>query len=414
MQDIHKAGNNIDVVTIFDYCNTKPGLDEKVGGIAYITQLTERLPSNANWRYYVQTIQEYAALRTFEKFGEYIKETTKSGKLSAGDLLADIEGVFAKLNRKQIKNDLVPIAKGMEKELERQAAAAEGKGSAFGIKTGFAEFDKCIWGMKAGQLIVIAGMAGGGKTAFALNTLWNVAVREQKSCAFFSLEMSEEEICRRFYSIGGNVDSYKVLSGEAYKTDKEALRKTADILAASKLFIDDTTNQTPQAILAKAKKIQRKQGLDLVVIDYLQKIRPPRNLNNSVTEIGEIARACKDMARILKCPVLCLAQPNRAIAKDQKVREFQMQDLRGSGEIEQEADIIAFLKTDDPKENEVKTVYLQMAKHRAGRLMNFEFKFTGKFMKFEEKNAALAKPKKEAAIQGSMEMIPVDDADLPF
>lgn len=416
MLNIFAKGIKIDFAVVCTTLETK-GLLARVGDIEYLIDIAKGVFSTVNFSYHLGIVENFSKLRKIEKFGHYIQEQTKSGK-NGDELLNEAEICLSKLAMLGEKNDLEPISNSIEQEYERIIKASNGEYEAFGVRTGFKNFDNCIWGLRKGHLLILAGRPGGGKTDFALNVLYNAAIKENKKCAFFSLEMDKSSIARRLLSIGSIIDDRNLLNGEGVKEKLFEIDKAKQALNQNNIYIDHTTNLTPQQILTKCKKMKRQKGLDLLIIDYLQKIRPPRSLNNSVTEIGETARAVKDIARQLEIPILCLCQPNRQQEvrnknnkNDDKIKEVYMSDLRGSGEIEQEADLVAFLRTNDEPEKETKTIFLQIVKNRHGKMINFKFEHVGKIHTFRELGSNAKQIGKMVEIQDEM---PFDNQGVKY
>ncbi len=409
MRELHLKGIDIDIVTLTDNLE-RSGNMSAAGGLGYLTKLTNFVLSSSNYTHYLGIIRDLAQKRKLMRFSKYVEEQTETGK-PAAELLSDFENCISKMALSGVKNDLQPISAAADKEYQRIIKASQGEYEPFGLRTGFDGLDRALWGLRRGAMYVLAARPGVGKTAFALNVLHHASIKGNKTCAFFSLEMPADQIAQRLYCIGGGLDTTTVLSGKGIENHIDDLNKVRTALSNGSLFIDDTCNITPQEVLAKAKKLQRQKGLDLIVIDYLQKMKPPRSLNNPVIETGETAKAIKDIARRLDVPVLAICQPNRQMerGRDGKAQEALMSDLRGSGEIEQEADVIGFLLTEDPREAEVKKVFLQLAKNRHGGMKNFEYEYTGCTFTFKETGNKTAPAQKKTFAT----LTPVQD-QLPF
>ena len=404
MLDVFHQGKPVDFVTVVERL-TALGQLEKVGGVSYLLQLGDSLPSAANWRHYKDIVKELSTKRTLARFADYVKKQTADPKLTVDEMLADFANCIDRISLRDVVSNMQHVGTVMVAEFDRMEKAQVGEHEPFGVESGFKCFDECLWGLRPGNLYVIAARPGNCKTNFALNALQHASTTAKKKCAFFSLEMTKEEIARRLMGIAGSVETVDVLTGKALSDspDMFARWKNNGIFHTSGLYIDDTPAQTAQQILTTCKKLRREHGLDLVVIDYLGKIKPPRPINNPVAEMGERIQAVKNIARTLQVPVLCLAQLNRNIEGKDRDGEALMSDLRGSGEIEQEADVIAFLDLEGDPEQDTRILYMQMLKNRHGRLRNIKFEFLGKFHRLKETAVGVppsSKPKATQTVMG--------------
>ena len=411
MQGMYSAGLPVDV----------PGLVgelERLSGsmdLPFIVEISQIL-SNANYKHHLTSIKDLSTRRLLQRFGTYVANQTDNENKTTEQVIAEAEELLSRLTMQNIKSDLVHISVPIEAEISRIKKTAEGESDAFGLRTGFQMLDKTLWGLQKGNMIVIAARPAVGKTAFALNIMHNAAIRYKKTCAFFSLDMPMSEISQRLIGISSGIDSSTLKSGKGAYGEKVSIAKLDEVskkMTDCKIYIDDTGDVTVSDILAKTKKLKRTVGLDLVIVDYLQKVRPSRDLGNPVIEIGETARGIKNLARLLDVPVIAIAQPNRELDKksDGKPKEPTMSDLRGSGEIEQEADIIAFLRTDNPPEAPDKTIAFQIVKFRNGQARNVVFNYEGKIFTFTEQDAA---PPKTVTDNTLLKLTAEQAGGLPF
>ena len=377
----------------------------------YVIELSMVTYSNANHKHHLATIKDLSSRRLLQSFGSYISKQTDDENKTTSQLMSEAEELLSKLTMRNVKTDLVHVSIPLEKEIDRIKKTVNGEKDTFGLRTGFSKLDYALWGLQDGNMVVIAARPAVGKTAFALNVMHNSAVKYKKTCAFFSLDMPSSEITQRLIGINSGIDSNTLKSGKSSYGAKLDIAKLDDVTAKMKdckIYIDDTGDVTVSDILAKSKKLKRTVGLDLIIVDYLQKVKPARDLGNPVIEIGETARGIKNMARQLNVPVIAIAQPNRELDKksDGKQKNPTMSDLRGSGEIEQEADIIAFMQSDNPPEDVNKKISFQIVKFRNGQAKNIAFDYKGSIFTFTESDAAKG--------DGLVKLSEAEQQSLPF
>lgn len=411
MLDIFSNGSPIDFVTLVDTLEKK-GHIESIGGIEYISHLTNYVPSTANFRYYIDIIKEYRRLRDIKRASQSIVPLIENGKTSS-EIISKLEDDFDIIKTNGESSALVKISSEIDSEMARIMDAINGKYDEFGVRTGFEILDRILWGMRKSQMLVLGARAGVGKTAFALNIIDNVAVKQQgKNVLFFSIEMPKKEIVRRLFSIESQVDNYSIKSGkEIDKAKFGRIQAAKERLEKGNLWIDDTSQITVPLMQSKAMSIKRKQGLDLVVIDYLSLIQPAMRTGNKWLDIGEIARNLKLMARKLDVPVIVLAQLNRAL--DTAERRPTLADLSDSSEIEKNADVVMFLYDSESLKNmnePVKNIDLIIAKNRDGEKKVIRMEYKGSTFTFAEKDKGTKANTKECVKQE--QLIPLDNVDV--
>ena len=410
MFEIFSSGSPIDFVTMIDAIEKK-GHIESVGGIEYISHLTNYVPSTSNFRYYIDIVKEYRRLRDLKRASQSVLPLIENGK-SASEIINKLEDDFDVIKSNGENGNVEKISGAVNDEMTRIQDAINGKFDSFGISTGFPVLDKILWGMRKSQMLVLGARAGVGKTAFALNIIDNVAVKQQgKNVLFFSIEMPKTEIIRRLYSIESQVDNYSIKSGkEIDKAKFGRIKMAQEKLDKGNLWIDDTSSITVPLMQTKAMQLKRKQGLDLVVIDYLSLIQPTMRTGNKWLDIGEIARNLKLMARKLDVPVIVLAQLNRAL--DTAERRPTLADLSDSSEIEKNADVVLFLYDSESLKNmnePVKNIDRIIAKNRNGEKKIVRMEYKGATFTFAEKDKS-AKPKEPMAQQE--QLVPIEDIDV--
>ena len=397
MKSLHTEGIPVDVNTVCNELDKNKSLSAS-GGVEYITEVINSVPSTANLNYYIKIIFEKAVLRNLIEKSTKIQEDCYEEGSPVVDIVENAErnilGVYNdKLGRdiKKIQDLLPEVQRDME-------ALADSKTEFTGIRTGFYDFDNITRGLQKNQVIIIAGRPGSGKSAFALNIALNASIREKKSVAFFSLEMGAEEIIKRMFGCIGKIDGDVLKTGKLKNTDWRKWNEVYSELSDSKFYLDDSGGMTVSEIRRKCRKLKNSDdGLDLIVIDYLQLLSSSaKYAGQRVQEVSEISRDIKKLAMKLQIPVIALAQLSRSVeqrkGEDSKPK---LSDLRESGSIEQDADIVLFLHSDEYGKytaNLNRRVDLLVAKHRSGSTgsVGLIFKMnTGSFDNFinkEEEN----------------------------
>ena len=408
MSAIHRKGVSVDYVTLTEGLERIGKLDE-VGGLNYILKLTEKVPSTANYESYLTIVKDYAKLRKYQRVGTYIADLVVEGKNSDA-VRHEIEGYIEKVFNEDLDTETVEHAKEPTKiEVERINKIREGQYDDFGLGTGFPVLDKTLWGLQPSDLVTVGARAGVGKTAFALNLIKQAALRNKKNCLFFSLEMPKNQIIKRLLSLCAGIDNIEIKKAKGL-TDAQMreIASVEELIAGGGLYIDDTSNNTVQGMSLKAKWLKRKQGLDLIVVDYLQFVKPAHKTKDRFQDVGEIARDLKVMARQLNVPVVALCQLSRAL--DNESREPTLADIRESGEIENNSDIVMFLHPVDSKFSEIRKIDLIIGKFRNGQMKAIKMQYEGKYFRFKE----LDEVPKSKPVQAKIELEPIDDDSLPF
>lgn len=401
MKALFDKGIKIDIVSVSDLFERQ---GDKTDYMSNLVELSNIIPSNANYKYYLKLVKDYSNLRRTENICNLGNDLIKSGK-NADAVISVLQDELTKVTEGSLTAECEPISNSAEEVFEKIKRRANGEYDEFGLETGFKCLDRCLWGLQKSDLIIVAARAGVGKTAFALNVISHAGLENKKKVAFFSLEMPKNQIAERLFSISTEISNSDLKAGRVtskFKTIEQVKKNLQD----SKIFIDDQSNNTVQSMLLKAKRLKRKEGLDLVVIDYLQFIKPQEKSGNRFQDVGEIARGLKSMARELNVPVVALCQLNRQL--DNEDREPTLADLRESGEIENNADIVMFLNRKSGRAEEVKDIDLIIGKFRNGALRTIRMTYQGDCFKFTEKEKA---PKQKVE---QMELEPIEDGGLPF
>lgn len=368
----------IDLVTVTERLRQQKML-KKIGGRAYLSKLANEVPTSANVESYGQIIKSLSAKRELISAAAKISENAFDEKLEANELLDMAEQEIFSLTQRHIRNKPTSIKEVLTASFDRLDELQKIGDGLRGIPSGFGGLDNMLAGMQNSNLLILAARPGVGKTAFALNIARYVAVEKQLPVCIFSLEMSKEELVDRLLVRQGLIDSWKLKTGKLSETDFTALSEAMGILAEAPLYIDDTPGLTVTELRTKARRMMSERDIRLILVDYLQLMRG-YSRDNRVQEVSEISQGLKNLARELKIPVLAAAQLSRAMeARGGKPR---LSDLRESGSIEQDADVVMFLHRPDEEVRE--NVICSVAKHRNGPVGEFNLYFNGKQISFFE------------------------------
>ncbi|MCR5155747.1 MAG: replicative DNA helicase [Butyrivibrio sp.] len=388
MVELNKEGSAVDVVTLQNRLREK-NVPPQVSSAEFIANLVQAVPTSANVKYYANIVSDKSTLRKLIHFGE---ETINSCYTDANDVSAVIEqvekGVY-QINRRKNLNDFVPIDQVVMNALNRIEQASRMKGNVTGLSSGFTDLDYKTAGFHNSDLVLIAARPAMGKTAFVLNIAEYMAFRSNKCVAIFSLEMSKEQLVNRLLSMESHVDSQHIRTGNMTEMDWENLIESAGVVGKSRLIIDDTPGITIQELRSKCRKYKMEHGLDIIMIDYLQLMSGSggKSSESRQQEISEISRSLKALARELDVPVIALSQLSRAVESRPDHRPM-LSDLRESGAIEQDADMVMFIYRDDyyNKDTEKKGISeIIIAKQRSGPIGTVELVWLPEYTKFANK-----------------------------
>ncbi len=349
MLGMFETGEAIDLVTLTDALRGKVGL-ESVGGASYLASLVSLVPTAANIKYHARIVREKSILRQLiHSSTDIITQSYDETRSLAGidELLDRAEESIFRISQQKMRNAFVPVKDIVKSSFETIERLYERKEMVTGLPTGFVDLDKMTSGLQPSDLIIIAGRPSMGKTAFALNIASHAALDQQKTAAVFSLEMSKEQLVLRMLCAEARVDAHRLRSGYLAESDWPKLTMAAGRLADAPLYIDDTAALTVLEMRAKARRLQADHGLDLVIVDYLQLMRGRGDSDSREQEISNISRSLKALAKELRVPVIALSQLNRAVETRGKDKRPMLADLRESGAIEQDADVILFIYRDE-------------------------------------------------------------------
>ncbi|MGB5210986.1 MAG: replicative DNA helicase [Gammaproteobacteria bacterium] len=376
-----------DAVTVSEFLARHGDLDG-AGGLAYLGQLARDTPSAANILAYGNIVRERAMLRELISVGgEIASSASGSDGRDAADLIDEAERrVFEIAERGQRRGSgFVELRKILPDTIDRLDELYNSDGHITGISSGFDDLDKMTAGLQPGDLVIVAGRPSMGKTSFAMNLAENAAISGKKAVAIFSMEMSAEQLSFRMISSLGRVNQSHLRTGNFTDEDWHRINAAVTIMSEAKIFIDDTPAMSPTEVRARSRRLSREHGLGMIVIDYIQLMQVSGNTENRATELSLISRSLKALAKELRVPVIALSQLNRSVEQRTDKRPV-MSDLRESGAIEQDADLIAFIYRDEVYNKETMRKGIAdiiIAKQRNGPIGEVHLTFLGEYTKFE-------------------------------
>ena len=384
MTELNDEGRPVDIVTLQDRLREKD-VPPEISSLEFVRDLITAVPTSANVRYYAEIVAEKATLRRLIRLNEEIANICYAGKDSLEVILENTEKKIFELIQKRNSSDYVPIREVVLNAMDKIEAASRNKGVVTGIPTGFIDLDYRTAGMQPSDLILVAARPSMGKTALVLNIAQHVAFKQKVTVAIFSLEMSKEQLVNRLFSLESKVDSQHIRTGNLSDSEWEKLIESAGIIGRSQLIIDDTPGISISELRSKCRKYKLEHDLKLVIIDYLQLMSGSCGRNDSrQQEISDISRSLKALARELSVPVIALSQLSRAVEQRPDHRPM-LSDLRESGAIEQDADVVMFIYRDDyyNKDTELKGVAeIIIAKQRNGPIGTVNLAWLPDYTKF--------------------------------
>ncbi len=387
LSELSEKNMPCDAVTIGEWFDSN-GLSELVGGSGYILQLANSTPSAANIVAYAEIVREKSILRQLIDAGT---EITGDGFQPEGRSTQEIlEGAEQKVFRiaesgARGRKNFVAMRTAVKEAFQILHQRYESKGSVTGLATGFNDLDEMTAGFQPSDLIIVAARPSMGKTALAVNFAEHAALKSKKACAIFSMEMSSSQLAFRLISSLGRINQQHLRTGDIQEEEWPRVTSAITMLSDAKIFIDDTPALSPGELRARARRLKREHDLGLIVIDYLQLMQVPGNKENRATEISEISRGLKALAKELNIPVIALSQLNRSLEQRTDKRPV-MADLRESGAIEQDADVILFIYRDEyynPESNDKGQAEIIIGKQRNGPTGTIKLTFLGQYTKFE-------------------------------
>ncbi|MFB4213768.1 replicative DNA helicase [Shouchella sp. JSM 1781072] len=384
MLDISEKGDPVDLVTLTAELQGRQWLDD-VGGVPYLTDIAETVPTATNVDYYSRIVEEKSLLRRLIRAASDIVKDGYANEDEVGAILDHAEKTILEVAQQKNSTNFVQIKDVLLETYDQIEVLQQSRGDITGIATGFSELDTMTAGFQRNDLIIVAARPSVGKTAFALNIAQNVATKTEENVAIFSLEMGASQLVTRMLCAEGNIDAQRMRTGALEEEDWHKLSMAMGSLSKAGIYIDDTPGVKVGEIRAKCRRLKQESGLGMILIDYLQLIQGNgRGGENRQQEVSEISRTLKAIARELEVPVIALSQLSRGVESRQDKRPM-MSDIRESGSIEQDADIVAFLYRDDyyDKETENKnTIEIIIAKQRNGPVGTVELAFVKEYNKF--------------------------------
>ena len=383
MVELYNEGKPVDLVTLQDRLREKE-VPPEISSMEFVRELLNVVPTSANVRSYANIVQDKAMLRKLIKATEEIANTCYLANEKTEDIMEETEKKIFDLVQKRATGDFVPIKQVVLNALDRIEAASKNKGSVTGIPTGFIDLDYKTSGFQPSDLILIAARPSMGKTAFVLNIAQHMAFKCNQTVAIFSLEMSKEQLVNRLFSLESKVDSQSLRTGSLSDEDWGKLIEGAGVIGRSNLIIDDTPGISIGELRSKCRKYKLEHNLGIIIIDYLQLMTGSKKTDSRQQEISDISRSLKEVARELNVPVVALSQLSRAVEQRPDHRPM-LSDLRESGAIEQDADVVMFIYRDDYYNHDTDKkgiAEIIIAKQRNGPIGTVELVWLPNYTKF--------------------------------
>ena len=384
---LHERRTPIDFLTVTEELEQLGQMTE-VGGPAYITALISNVPSSLHAEAYGRIVEQASVRRKMLEAANQIAKLAYQEDITVDMVMDDAEKAVFGVSERRVTRDLQPIQQVLSEYYDRIDQLSQRGEDFFGVPTGFTDLDRLLGGLQASDFIIIAGRPGTGKTAFMLSAAKNAAQIHKKHVAIFSLEMSNEQLVQRLISQETGIDSHRLRTGKLNEDEWPIFTHSIEVLSDTRIFLDDTPSLTPLQLRAKCRRLHLEYELDLILVDYLQLMTSGSRSENRVQEVSYISRNMKVLARELNVPVLAAAQLSRAV-EQRTDKEPQLSDLRESGSLEQDADIVMFIHRPEMYEKDTLKQHLaqiKIAKHRNGPVGMVELVFRDNLAKFE--NAA--------------------------
>ncbi len=360
---------------------------EKVGGAAYLATLTDGLPRCTNVKHYAEIVREAATMRQIAQLFSNNVQICLEPKSQPKEVIENVEAELFKLGAREIKQGFSKASEIVGQAFKEIEEASTKKTSVTGLSTGFSAFDAITGGLGRKDSVVVAARPGMGKTAFATDILRHVAIKTKKPVGMFSLEMSSNSLIKRMISSEARVDAHKIKTGFLTREEWNRISAASALIDSSPIFIDDSANLTMLQIRSRAQRLAIEHGIELLVVDYLQLVSGSgRRYESRNQEVTEISRGLKNLAKELNIPIIAISQLNREVEKRAGNRKPQLSDLRESGAIEQDADLILFISREEmrnPTEDNSGITEITIAKQRNGATGSFQLIFLKQFTKFE-------------------------------
>lgn len=395
MVELYNEGRPVDLVTLSDRLKMKD-VPEDICSPSFIGEIMSDIVTSANAKNHAQIVQDKAVLRRLITLSEGITNDCFSDSDKVENILEDAEGkIFRLVQNRNGSSDFTPVSQIVVNVIGEIEEAARNKGKVTGLSTGFTDLDNMLTGLHGGELLLVAARPAMGKTAFVLNIAHDLAVVHKKPCAIFSLEMSKEQLISRMIAIDAMVDSKSMKLGNMPDEDWDKVIESVDDIARAPLFIDDNSSITISELRSKCRKLKQTQNIELIIIDYLQLMSSNRPVESRQQFISDVSRALKNIARELNVPVIALSQLSRAV-DGRTDHKPVLSDLRESGAIEQDADVVMFIYRDEYYNPETttkpQTAEIIIAKQRNGETGSIDLRWIGKYTKFADPEKQYRQP----------------------
>jgi replicative DNA helicase len=390
---LHEQRIPIDLLTVANELDKLNQLTE-IGGPAYLTALVNQVPSSLNAESYGRIVEGYSVRRKMITAANKIAAIAYNEKTSVDDVMDEAEKAVFNVSERRLKHDLQPISNVLSEYYDRIDTLAKRPDEIVGVPTGFIDLDKMLTGLQPSDLLIIAGRPGQGKTGFLLSVAKNAGLTHKKHVAIFSLEMSNEQVVQRLIAQETGIDSQRLRTGKLQENEWPLFTHSIEVFGDTHIYLDDTPAITPLQLRTKCRRLHMEYNLDLIIIDYLQLMGGDTRTDNRVQEVSYISRNLKVLARELNVPVLAAAQLSRAVEQRSDKRPV-LSDLRESGSLEQDADIVMFIYRPDQYEKDTvkqNVAEIIVAKHRNGPVGSVELVFRGALAKFENAATRVFKP----------------------
>lgn len=387
MVELYNEGQPVDMVTLSERLKMKE-VPEEISSPMFMADIMAAVPTSANARQYAQIVQDKSILRRLIKLSDDISKDCYLASDRVDNILEDAEQkIFRLVQNRNGSSDFTPVSKIVINVIAEIEEAARNKGKVTGLSTGFTDLDNMLTGMHGGEFILVAARPAMGKTAFVLNIAHDLAVMHNVPCALFSLEMSKEQLISRMIAIDAMVDSKSMKLGNLSDDDWDKVIESTEAIAKAPLYIDDNSAVTVSELRSKCRKLKQNNNIGLIILDYLQLMSTTRHVESRQQFIAEVSRAMKNLARELNIPVIALSQLSRAVDSRPDHKPV-LSDLRESGSIEQDADVVMFIYRDEYYNPETttkpQTAEIIIAKQRSGETGSVDLRWIGKYTKFAD------------------------------
>ena len=400
MVDLFEKGEPVDAVSVVNILKKKDEL-KGVGGAYYISGLAESVPTTANVEHYSKIVLEKSILRTLIQVSHEVSKNASQDNQDVDDILDAAESAIFNISEKRLKGGFEELSSMLHQTFEELDKIAAKPGSVTGVASGLMDLDNITSGFHPGELIIVAGRPGMGKTALALSMARNAAVLDNVGIGMFSLEMANHQLAMRLLCAEGRVDSHLVRTGKLPKSQWKNLSLAVGQLAEAPIYLDDSAGMSVLEVRAKARRLKAEKDIGLIIVDYLQLMTGPKGVESRQQEISQISRSLKNLAKEIEVPVIALSQLSRAV-ENRTDRRPQLSDLRESGAIEQDADVVMFLYRPwiySQEDEDKGKAQVMVAKQRNGPTGNVNVTFIDRFARFEN-SATISESDAEAVFNG--------------